>query len=381
MLDWLIIGGGPQGRFAARAIAAAAPGADVAVLDTRAPLAAWQRRADACGMTYLRSSGAHHLGQRTDDLRRFAAAHGFDDAHRLGYYRRPSRALFEAHADEALADVPTIHAHASAVEQAPRGWRVHTRAGASHRAARVVFAAGPNRPYRPAWGADAEHVYDPAFSLTASGERVAVIGGGITGAQLALRCHDAGRQVCWVTRNAPRPADFDSDPCYAGRLCLEPFARASRKARSALLAQARMPGTLPPDIFARITTVLASALAAGQIAWRRGEIVSLDDAGLVFSDGRRVEADRLVLATGFDAAPHRDSLLGRTMHGLELGADDAGHLLINEQLEAAPGLHVIGRPASLRLGPMAGNIKGARLAGQRLASFAAVASARYAQRA
>ena len=44
MYDWLIVGGGLHGTFAAQAITAAAPAARLAVLDDRHPLADWQRR-------------------------------------------------------------------------------------------------------------------------------------------------------------------------------------------------------------------------------------------------------------------------------------------------------------------------------------------------
>jgi NADH dehydrogenase FAD-containing subunit len=231
-----------------------------------------------------------------------------------------------------------------------------------------VLALGPNAPWRPAWATGCEHVYDPDFDgLEAADARTVVVGGGITGAQLALRLQSLGRSVCWVTRDLPRVADFDSDPCYAGPRCLAPFQRTPIAQRTALLEAARRPGTLPPDIHARMT----AALAAGDIAWQRGEVVAHDAGGLQFADGRHLAADRVILATGFQPQPASDSLLARCIHNYELRCDRHGHVFINEALEAAPGLHLLGNPASLQLGPMAGNIQGARLAGRRLAPVAA----------
>ena len=365
--DWLIIGGGPHGRFAAASIAAAVPAARLAIIDPKPALAAWRVRAGACGMHYLRSSNAHHLGARADSLRRFAKAHGFDRADELGYYRRPSRALFEAHAEKALAGLTRIDDRADRIERYADGWRVHTTSRDYYNTARLVLALGPSAPYRPHWAAGCEHVYDVDFDMsTSEATRIVVIGGGITGAQLALRLHERGHAVCWVTRSQPRRADFDSDPCYAGPRCLTPFAETPIEERTALLAKARQPGTLPPDVFARMT----AALAAGDIAWRRGHVVSKDDDGLVFDDGRRLDADRVILATGFENHARPDSLLGATIDALNLRCDRDGHVFINDDLEAAPGLHLLGRPASLQLGPMAGNIKGARLAAIRLTGVA-----------
>ena len=111
-------------------------------------------------------------------------------------------------------------------------------------------------------------------------------------------------------------------------------------------------------------------MAAGDIAWRRGDVESTDANGLVLAHGRRIDADRVILATGFENHARPDSLLGHTIDALDLRCDSDGHVFINNDLEAVPGLHLLGRPASLQLGPMAGNIKGARLAGARLAALA-----------
>jgi cation diffusion facilitator CzcD-associated flavoprotein CzcO len=368
MLDWLIVGGGPHGLYIAQTLRQAAPAAEVAVMDPQAALAAWRRRAQACGMAYLRSSGAHHLGQCSGALRAFAALHGYDERHWRGYYRRPSRVLFEAHARAALAGPPLIAASAAAIIRNRVGWIVETQDGQRHRARRTVLALGPNAPYRPAWGADAEHVYDPHFGPAAGTrhERVLVVGGGISGAQLALKLAAAGCTVGWIARTALRIADFDSDPCYAGRRCLEPFAQAPIAARATLLAAARRPGTLTPDVHARV----AAALYCGEITWHQGAIRTLDDAGVVLTDGARVPADRVVLATGFTARPASGGLLTRTLAAAGVRLDAAGHAGVAADLSAAPGLHLTGRPASLQLGPMAGNIRGARLAGQKLAAVA-----------
>jgi cation diffusion facilitator CzcD-associated flavoprotein CzcO len=368
MRDWLIVGGGGHGCYIAQALRQAAPAAEVAVMDPHGALAAWHRRAQACGMVYLRSSSAHHLGQRAGALRAFATRHGYDGRHWLGHYRRPSCALFEAHAERALAGPPRIAARAAAVTRTRAGWTVHSEDGQRYDARRVVLALGPNAPYRPSWGADVEHVYDPQFVAGTGGhhERVLVVGAGITGAKLALKLAAGQRAVCWLTRGTPRIADFDSDPCYAGRRCLTPFAQAPIAARTRLLRTARRPGTLTPDIHAHI----AAALSCGAIAWRRGTIRALTDAGAVLTDGTRIAADRVVLATGFAARPASEDLLARALAAAGIELDAAGHADLAADLTIAPGLHLTGRPASLQLGPMAGNIRGARLAGQRLAALA-----------
>lgn len=363
---WLIIGGGLHGRFIAASIATASPAKRLAVIDPAEPLATWHRRTAACGMVYLRSSSSHHLGQRADSLRRFASEAGYDERHSLGRYRRPSLDLFNHHATAELGTPEHYFATASRLEKQGSGWRVHLDDGRCLTTEHVVLATGPGIPYRPPGLTAAEHLFDDNFALGPPGAATVIIGGGISGGQLALRATDAGHRVCWLTRHSPEDANFDSDPCYAGPRCLTPFLATSPVERTQLLAEARLPGTLPPDIYSAVT----NRLAAGELTWRRGAPARLTETGLTLTDGRPIASKRVILATGFVNHPAPDSLLGRTIADFGLAGDPAGHLYLDDKLTAASGLHIVGRPASMQLGPMAGNIKGARMAGRILASVA-----------
>lgn len=364
--DWLIVGAGPQGRFIASAVSAAVARLRVALIDPEPPMAAWRRRARASGMQYLRSSNAHHLGLQAASLRRFMTATGRNGADTLGYYRRPSLALFEQHAESVLAATPHIPAAVTGITPVQTGWRLDTDEGTTHTAGRVVLATGPGRPWRPPGLTDCEHVFDAGFTLGAPGRRSLIVGGGISGAQLALRAQHHGHAVAWLTRRVPEAADFDADPQYAGRRGMTPFRAASSRQRTALLDEARRPGTLPPDIHTAIT----AAIAAGQIAWIRAEPVARTPNGLRLADGRELLAERVILATGLTDAPADDGLLARTLAAANVADDGAGHVALDDTLQIAAGLHVVGRPASLILGPMAGNIQGARMAGRILADVA-----------
>src|SRR5699024_5890835 len=144
VLDWLIVGGGLHGSHIARRLTAARPDAAVAVIDPQpSALTEWQRRADACGMHYLRSSQSHHIGLRADALRAFAWEHDYDSRHAMGRYRRPSRPLFEAHVLDVAAPLTRIAATAETVERDHDGWRVITRDGARFTARSLVLAPGP----------------------------------------------------------------------------------------------------------------------------------------------------------------------------------------------------------------------------------------------
>lgn len=192
-----------------------------------------------------------------------------------------------------------------------------------------------------------------------------MIGGGISAAQYALACARAGHRVTLLSRHPLRRAEFDGQPCFAGPRCLAPFLRLPMAQRPRVLAAARNPATLPSDVHAELTTQLDS----GAIRWRCAEVTALADDGLRLAGGRHLAADHVVLATGFKAGA--GALYEQTAARLQLPLDAHGYAHVDADLGWAPGLHACGRPASLQLGPMAGNIRGARLAGQRLARVAA----------
>lgn len=364
--QWLIIGGGLHGRFIASTIIDSTPEARLAIIDPEPPLARWHRRSATCGMQFLRSSISHHLGLRADSLRQFAKTHNYGPAHFLGRYRRPSLTLFNHHAETVLGRPEHLRTSAEYITRAHSGWWVHLADQRRAHARHVVIATGPGRPYRPTGLAGAEHLYDDEFTLGKPGERTVIIGGGISGGQLALQAVAAGHRVCWITRHWPQTCVFDSLPCYAGPKCLGPFFAAPLRERSRLITVARQPGTLPPDIHDGVVRCIKDKT----LSWQSGHPEHLTDNGVLLMDGRHVTADRIILATGFDNTASPSSLIGRTIENFNLVGDDAGHLDVNPALEVAPGLHIAGRAASLQLGPMAGNIVGARRAGRLLATIA-----------
>lgn len=370
MLEWVIVGGGLQGSHLALVLRArlGVAESDIRVVDDApAPFARWRARATACAMTWLRSPQVHHLGLRSDSLRSMAPRLGFDHAF-TAPYQRPATALFDAHCtalmtawglDRLREQDRVVH-----IEACGDGYRVHGRCGV-WRTRRVLLAPGPAAPRRPAWGPDLPHVFDLGFKRQALlGATLAVIGGGLSAAQLALAAASEGWQVRVIAPYAPRVADFDSQPCYAGPRCLRPFLAEDWRGRRRRITQARNPGTLPRDVAA----TLAQTLRQGRITWHQGRAEWVDDAGVRLGRGRRVGADAVVLATGFADRRPGGALVEELLARWSLPLAPCGYPVLDRRLQWRPGLFVAGRLAELELGPMAGNIRGARLAGERLAA-------------
>ncbi len=388
MLDWLIIGGGVHGTLVSRALIAEGGVARdrLRVLDPwDRPLHRWRECAANTGMEFLRSPDAHHLDGPASSLLEFSRALGGDaSAHFRGAYRRPSRGLFEAHAEAVIGrsrlEDLRLEGTARSIRPGPRaGLEVETDRGRLA-AARVLLAIGAgDRPRWPRWaaelrrrGAPVRHLLEPGARAPAFGEegRVVVVGGGLSAVEvaLALARRQPGR-VAMASRHPPRVHAFDTDAEWLGPRRMRAFRRQRDPARRRrLIAAARHRGSVPADAAAeleaarrrgRVRVELGSVRAA---SWN-GEL-ELQVAG---PEGElRLGADLLLLATGFDEGCPVGPAVDGLVEAFGSRRADCGFPRVDAALEWYPGLHVCGVLAELELGPTARNIHGARLAARRL---------------
>jgi cation diffusion facilitator CzcD-associated flavoprotein CzcO len=372
MFDWLIIGAGVQGVSLAVALIGRdrVPRDRVRLLDPHpVPLARWRQMTAAVGMTYLRSPGVHHLHFDPFSIRTFRQTkRGRPLDESIPRYERPALALFRAYTDYLLARyaIPDlmIRGQARRLLRHSNGWQVETD-DSRLVARRVILAIGASDALRvPGWAAPwphVQHIFAPGFMLD-DGPACVVIGGGISAAQTALRL-SAERDVTLLTRHPLRVHDFDSDPCWVTSLCLDAFHATDDYAeRRRMIRDARHTGSIPPDIH----TALQKAQAAGRLRIHRGEGVALTDSTLTLADGDSIQADQVVLCTGFEPARPGGAWLADAITRYDLPVAGCGYPVVDETLCWADGLYVAGALAELEIGPVARNIIGARLAGERL---------------
>jgi hypothetical protein len=215
-----------------------------------------------------------------------------------------------------------------------------------------------------------EHAFADDFcraSLSCSGQAL-VVGGGITALQLALSLSaQHPGNVTLLTRHPLRRAQFDSDPGWLGPLHLTGFARLRDPAqRRRVIGEARHRGSAPRDVIAAVRR----AVRGGRLRLQQGAVVrarfdrSLGPQ-LWLPEGPPIYADRIVLATGFEAkrpGPWLDALIDEA--ALPVAA--CGYPIVDEGLRWHPRIHVSGPLAELEIGPAARNIAGARMASQRI---------------
>ncbi|NJM90867.1 MAG: NAD(P)-binding domain-containing protein, partial [Myxococcales bacterium] len=244
-LDWLIIGGGVHGTHLSHVLVSRARAAPdrVRVIDPHEhPLATFWRVTAATGMRYLRSPGVHHVDLHPYSLRWFAKKGAGKRLARFGYpYERPGLEFFRAHSEHVVREhglgLLRVRCQATAITRQGEGYRVDTDRGALE-SRRVVLALGLGEQLRvPPWAlpfahdARVEHIFSPSFSRDAatSARSVAIIGGGISAAQLACALTAAGTAVTIVARHPPRVHQFDSDPAWLGPKAMSGFSRSSRR--------------------------------------------------------------------------------------------------------------------------------------------------------
>jgi cation diffusion facilitator CzcD-associated flavoprotein CzcO len=199
MRDWVIVGAGPVGcHLAISLLQSGQTGRDqIALLDDKEPLSLWKRRADSCGMSYLRSSCVHHIGISTAALSQFRKRLFPGLSERRGKVGSPSLRLFNSHCDHLCREFSLRELwrkdRVERISLASNGtYRVHS-GHAVVEARRVVLALGPAwRPRIPSWLESARErisfLLDPGFQREQIpvGSRIAVLGGGMTAVQAAL---------------------------------------------------------------------------------------------------------------------------------------------------------------------------------------------------
>ena len=378
-VDVCILGAGPHGLAAAIHLRLADPDLKVAVLDRSGGwLSTWRQQFARAEITTLRSPVVHHPSPDP-----YALAQFMDDAELEPSglpYNIPTTDAFEQfcdalvahHAiDDPLAVAPSsIHSDARSV-QLDCG---ETSIAAQH----LVIATNPYKRPLPEWiwpllgqkPGLVRHGYDVDLAALphVAGEQILIVGGGLTAAHLALGAARRGAHVKLASRRNLSVRSFDTAPGWLGPKYLDSFdAEPDPARRLAMAGRARSGGSIPGWIHERLT----SFSGPGSIDLCESTVVQgghLDPASgnceLRLSDGQSVQPTHLWLATG--TQPEAEAL--RCIRPL---LDDVASLhglpIVDERLRLGPHpAYVMGRLATVALGPAAGNLWGAQRAADRI---------------
>jgi cation diffusion facilitator CzcD-associated flavoprotein CzcO len=349
-------------------------------------LSCWQRQMAQYEIPWLRSPSPHHPHPNPHALRRFALEH-----HRgwqlEGPYGLPHTDLFadfcRSVVDEFGLATSLVSGRLTQLRLPPSGSGPLTLAfadGSEQRARRLVIATGAGGPRLPAWAASCVGRHPPEALQHSStidlpslpplqGQKVAIVGGGLTAAHLVLGALRRGAQVLLLCRRTLRERPFDADPGWLGPKYLKGFeAEPSMLRRRQLVLAARDGGSIPPQMAHRLRQ---AERHAAQLRILEGFVVRQAHWGeegwtLHGPVGTPLMAHRLWLATGQRLGVGQCPLL-RQLHQQRPAPLVEDWPVLGPDL-SWPGtsVSVMGGLAALQLGPAARNLHGGRLAAERI---------------
>jgi pyruvate/2-oxoglutarate dehydrogenase complex dihydrolipoamide dehydrogenase (E3) component len=193
----------------------------------------------------------------------------------------------------------------------------------------------------------------------------------MTAVQVALAmARRAPGTVTLLPRHPLREHQYDSDPCWSVWCVNSRFPEADYAQRRAIIQAARHRGSIPPEIVLELRHAVARGILRVQTAQVAAARLSLTGSIRLSAagDAEAIQADRVVLATGFLPERPGDVWLSHTIAELGLACASCGYPIVDRSLRWRPGIYVVGALAELEIGPAARNLIGARLAAERIAS-------------
>ena len=349
----------------------------------------WQHQFAAYEIPHLRSPAVHHPDPNPHALRTFA---GSRMQELFPPYDLPGTQLFQDFCQDVIRCwelqgrvVPAQVQQIQLVHQLGRQrFRLDLADGRRLTAKRVVLAIAGGVPNLPEWVRTLPLTYPSnrllhshqldLRGLQLAGERVLIVGSGLTSGHLALGALARGATVVMMARRTFYEKLFDAEPGWLGPKYLKGFhAEPNWETRWQMIQSARNGGSLTPAIF----TKLRRWERQGKLSfYERCEVQSAEwkgDAWKVTCSQpgahdciAHLPIDRLWLATGSTLDVTRWSLLSEVRDRHPLSVVNGLPILDHHLRWAGCELFIMGGAAALRLGPVARNLFGARLASERI---------------
>jgi len=346
----------------------------------------WQKRFAALEIPHLRSPAVHHPDANPFALRAFAESRS---AELHPPYDLPGTKLFEdfcqAVSQRWQLQEQVYPAQVNTIEAiAPRQFRVGLSDGQSLLAKRVVLAdGGGGKPQIPDWVSQNPSAYPPDRILHSSqidlrglrlqGERILIVGGGLTSGHLALGAIARGAEVILMTRRQVFEKLFDADPGWLGPKYLKDFwAEPDWEKRWQMIQQARNGGSMTPAVLTHLRRLSREGkitfyehCQVAQAEWQEGWKICCDNHA-VHDCMAQHQVDRIWLSTGTTLNADCHPLLQNVMETYPTPIIKGLPLLDNHLRWRGCELFVMGGLAALRVGPSAQNLSGARMASDRI---------------
>jgi cation diffusion facilitator CzcD-associated flavoprotein CzcO len=342
-------------------------------------LSQWRHQFSAQAIPHLRSPAVHHPDPNSYALRAFAE-HRPDEL--FSPYDLPGTQLFEDFCTELIRrwQLENCIYPEKVVEillQKHRFQLILT-GGESIIARRVVVATGEGIPQFPIWVDRITSPYPPEKlchssqidlpSLHLAGERILIVGGGLTSGHLAMGAIAQNAKVLLIARRTWQEKLFDADPGWLGPKYLKEFtAESSWYRRWELIQQARNGGSMTPAMMLQLRRLSREDKITLNECCEIVQAIWQDSRWLVkCTNGNVYECDRIWLATGTKFNCEQHSLLKNVLTAYSTEIVN-GLPVLDEYLRfRGSDFFLMGAFAALQVGPVARNLAGGRMASDRI---------------
>jgi hypothetical protein len=340
----------------------------------------WHQQFAAQQILYLRSPAVHHPDPNPHQLRTFA-----ENRHNELFppYDRPGTKLFNDFCDEVIRRwklenkiYRTKVSQILPIKHSDRSrFQLILDTGETIIARRVVLATGSGKIQLPQWVEQITSNYPSdklchsqqvdLRQLNLTGERILIIGGGLTSGHLAMGAINLGATVTLMTRKQLQEKIFDADPGWLGPKYLKDFhTDLDWHSRWHQIQQARNGGSMTPEMMLQLRKAshegkisIDESCQVGFAQWQNNywQISCIDGSN-------RHQFNRIWLATGtiFKATNH--PLLKDVLKKYPTEIVN-GLPLLDEHLRLPKSnLFIMGGLAALQIGPVARNIGGGKMA-------------------
>ncbi|MGK7948330.1 MAG: FAD/NAD(P)-binding protein [Xenococcaceae cyanobacterium] len=346
-------------------------------------LSQWQQQFAAQQIPSLRSPAVHHPDPNPHQLRTFAE-HRHNEL--FPPYDRPGTKLFNDFCNEVirrwkLAD--KVYA-AKVIQILPIKRALRSRfqlvldTGETIIARRVVLATGSGKMQFPDWVEKIASDYPSERlchsqqvnlnQLNVTGERILIVGGGLSSGHLAKGAINLGATVTLMTRKRLQEKIFDADPGWLGPKYLKAFhAETDWYVRYEQIQQARNGGSITPEMMLKLNQ------ASHQGTIRIEECCQVRTAHwqnnlwqVYCDDESKHPFNRIWLATGtrFSAIEH--PLLQEVLEAYPTEIVNGLPILDKYLRLPKSNFFIMGGLAALQIGPVARNIHGGKMACRRI---------------
>lgn len=345
----------------------------------------WQQQFTAQEIPHLRSPAVHHPDPDPYSLRRFAENRPNE---LFSPYDLPGTKLFEEFSLEVVrrwqledrvykASVTNIYP--ITYRGNPR-FKVELDDGNSTIARRIIIANGGGKPQLPEWAKKIPTPYPKQRlchshqvdlrGLRLTGEKVLIVGGGLTSGHLAVGALKRGANVTLMVRRHLKEKLFDAEPGWLGPKYLKAFsAETDWQQRWQLIQQARDGGSMTPAMM----TKLRRYQHEGRLSiFEECQVVGAEFVGgswqVKCDDGMVWECDRIWLATGTKLDIATQPIFKEVLNTHPIQVVN-GLPVLDECLRwSGCELFIMGGLGALQVGPVARNLSGARMASSRIVS-------------